>query len=185
MSHRFMILGGQYSPTPTPPEPTPDDHYVIYSSQFFLFVGLVIILFFLLCLIALNAAARCTCFRWFSGNTVTNTQNDHFSLPASKLLRSIPKLTYSGDSMTERFSDCAICLTEFVVGDETTRCDRCNEVPVAGVTGAQSTAAEMTSVTIDSVTFIGFKDLVLAMGEVAFISLFGDGGGSVCISNRW
>ncbi|XP_023750646.1 RING-H2 finger protein ATL8 [Lactuca sativa] len=184
MSHRFMILGGQYSPTPTPPEPTPDDHYVIYSSQFFLFVGLVIILFFLLCLIALNAAARCTCFRWFSGNTVTTTQNDHFSLPASKLLRSIPKLTYSGDSMTERFSDCAICLTEFVVGDEvrvlplcshcfhvacidrwivshftcpscrqmllkTTRCDRCNEVPVAGVTGTQSTAAEMTSVTID------------------------------------
>ncbi|KAI3724723.1 hypothetical protein L2E82_36510 [Cichorium intybus] len=126
MSHRFRILGGQYSPTPTSPEPTPDDDYVIFNSQFFLFLGLVVVLFFLLCLIALNAASRCICFRWCSRTNVITSRIDHFSLPAAKLLRSIPKLTYSGESMTENFSDCAICLTEFVVGDEIRVLPLCN-----------------------------------------------------------
>ncbi|KAK1421662.1 hypothetical protein QVD17_24165 [Tagetes erecta] len=110
------------STTPTQPESTPDDDPVYFNSEFILFVGLFIVLCFLICLIALNAAARCT-WTWFSNIAVTtNRIDDHFSLHATKLLRTIPKLTYSA---SETFSDCVICLTEFVVGDEVRVLPRC------------------------------------------------------------
>ncbi|KAI3808267.1 hypothetical protein L1987_24216 [Smallanthus sonchifolius] len=119
-------LSDLHSPTPTStqPEPTPDDDPLYFNSEFILFIGLFIILCFIICLISVSAAARCT---WFS-HAVTTSRIDHFSLLAAKLLRSIPKLTYSA---ADNFSDCAICLTEFVVGDEIRvlpRCEHCFHV---------------------------------------------------------
>ncbi|KVI07678.1 Zinc finger, RING/FYVE/PHD-type [Cynara cardunculus var. scolymus] len=123
MSPRFRILGGLDSSTATPPQPTPDDDYENVNTEFIIFIGLAIILASLLCIIGLNAA-RCTWIRRFSDTVITGGI-DHFSLPAAKLLRSIPKLTYSAESMAEKFSDCAICLAEFVVGEEIRVLPRC------------------------------------------------------------
>ncbi|KAJ0913605.1 putative transcription factor C2H2 family [Helianthus annuus] len=97
------------------PPATPDDDSVYFNSEFILFIGLFVILCFLFCLIALNA---CT---WLTPNRTTI--HDHFSLPAAKLLRTIPKVTYSA---AHNSSDCAICLSEFVVGDEIRVLPRCH-----------------------------------------------------------
>ena len=123
MSRRFRILGGLHSSTASPPQPPPDDDYQNINAEFIIFIGLAIILASLICIIGLNAA-RCTWIRWFSDSVISG-QIDHFSLPATKLLRTIPKLTYSNESMAEKFSDCVICLTEFVVGDEIRVLPRC------------------------------------------------------------
>ncbi|PWA53769.1 Zinc finger, RING/FYVE/PHD-type [Artemisia annua] len=58
--------------------------------------------------------------------TSTSNRFDPFSLPAAKLLRNIPIVTYSAETMAEKFSDCAICLSEFVAGDEVRVLPPCN-----------------------------------------------------------
>ncbi|GJS07920.1 RING-H2 finger protein ATL8-like protein [Tanacetum coccineum] len=126
MTRFRRILSGLHSltvPAASPPQPTPDYDPVYFNSEFILFIGLVIIVVFLLCLIGLNAASRCTWIKCFSQTEVVtasaSNRFDHFSLPAAKLLRNIPKVTYSAETMAEKFSDdCAICLSEFVAGDE-------------------------------------------------------------------
>ncbi|XP_071701294.1 RING-H2 finger protein ATL8-like [Rutidosis leptorrhynchoides] len=123
--HTVLTTGNLHSPTPSPTVPTPDyDDSVYISSEFALFIGVIIIVCFVLCLIVLNAASRCTWIHWFSNNVVPNHTN-HFSLPATKLLRSIPKVTYSEETMSEKYLDCVICLSEYVVGDEIRVLPRC------------------------------------------------------------
>ncbi|CAM8915536.1 unnamed protein product [Rhodiola kirilowii] len=69
----------------------------------------------LICVVGLFAVARCA---WLRGNTTTT---DHSSASANKglkkkILNSFPKFAF--DSSNNRFEDCAICLAEFVDGDE-------------------------------------------------------------------
>ncbi|KAL6996002.1 hypothetical protein U1Q18_006140 [Sarracenia purpurea var. burkii] len=72
----------------------------------------------LICVLGLAAVARCAWIRRISGRATGLPP----SSPANKglkkkVIRSLPRLTYAAD-VAARFSDCAICLMEFVAGDE-------------------------------------------------------------------
>ncbi|GKC57634.1 peptidyl-prolyl cis-trans isomerase FKBP18, chloroplastic isoform X2 [Tanacetum coccineum] len=133
MTRFRRILSGLHSltvPAASPPQPTPDYDPVYFNSEFILFIGLVIIVVFLLCLIGLNAASRCTWIRCFSQTEVVaasaSNRFDHFSLPVAKPLRNIPKVTYCAETMAEKFSDdCA-----------TIRCNICDDEPYEFKVGA-------------------------------------------------
>lgn len=74
----------------------------------------------LICVLGLVAVARCAWIRRISARA---TGNHAFSAPPAnkglkkKVLKSLPKLSYTAEH-AERFSECAICLAEFAVGDE-------------------------------------------------------------------
>ncbi|KAI3517933.1 hypothetical protein L1887_06178 [Cichorium endivia] len=87
----------------------PENGIVNIDWALITFLCLVI---FILCLLYLVTTGR----HLFPNNVIIRWLN-HTPL-AAKLLKSIPKLMYSGESMAEKFSDCPICLTEFVDGDE-------------------------------------------------------------------
>ncbi|KAA8537381.1 hypothetical protein F0562_026932 [Nyssa sinensis] len=73
----------------------------------------------LICVLGLVAVARCAWIRRISGRVTGRSAPPP---PANKglkkkTLRLLPKLTYSVEHAA-KFSDCAICLAEFVAGDE-------------------------------------------------------------------
>ncbi|XP_047329464.1 RING-H2 finger protein ATL80 [Impatiens glandulifera] len=72
----------------------------------------------LICVLGLAAVARCAWIRRISGlppnTSSTATANKGLK---KKVLRSIPKVTYTTD-YAAKFSDCAICLMEFSAGEE-------------------------------------------------------------------
>ncbi|KAL4582099.1 hypothetical protein LXL04_006639 [Taraxacum kok-saghyz] len=126
MSRRFRMLGGQNSSTTAVSEQQQDPDNV--DSDFV--VILAALLCALICVLGLVAVARCTWLRRISGIVIIG-RTDH-SPPAAankglkkKVLKTLPKLTYSTETMAEKFSDCAICLTEFVAGDEIRVLPRC------------------------------------------------------------
>ncbi|KAF5740975.1 hypothetical protein HS088_TW11G01057 [Tripterygium wilfordii] len=86
-------------------------------------VILAAILCALICVLGLIAVARCAWLRRISsaaGMTGNSSQLPHPSSNKGlkkKILRSLPKTTFSAESST-KFPDCAICLAEFVEGDE-------------------------------------------------------------------
>ncbi|KAI3785165.1 hypothetical protein L1987_44278 [Smallanthus sonchifolius] len=119
MSRRFRMLGGQNSSTTAATEPSPEPDNV--DSDFV--VILAALLCALICVFGLLAVARCTWIRRISGIVIIGRTDQ--SVPAAankglkkKVLNTLPKLTYSTETMTEKLSDCAICLTEFTAGDE-------------------------------------------------------------------
>ncbi|KVH92465.1 RING-H2 finger protein ATL8-like [Cynara cardunculus var. scolymus] len=119
MSRRFRMLSGQNSTTTAVTEPPPEPDNV--DSDFV--VILAALLCALICVLGLVAVARCTWIRRISGIVIVGRTDQ--SPPAAankglkkKILKTLPKLTYSTETMAEKFSDCAICLTEFVAGDE-------------------------------------------------------------------
>ncbi|GAB2300475.1 RING-H2 finger protein atl80 [Dionaea muscipula] len=81
----------------------------------------------LICVLGLVAVARCAWLRRFSGDGAASSSRT----PANKglkkkVLRSLPKLTYSDEHSGKlQADDCAICLTEFVAGDEVRVLPRC------------------------------------------------------------
>ncbi|GFZ10554.1 RING/U-box superfamily protein [Actinidia rufa] len=94
---------------------SPEDDHV--DSDFV--VILAALLCALICVLGLVAVARCAWIRRISGR---DTGRSAPQPPANKglkkkVLHSLPKLTYAVDA-TVKFSDCAICLAEFVAGDE-------------------------------------------------------------------
>ncbi|XP_021902792.1 RING-H2 finger protein ATL80 [Carica papaya] len=101
----------------SPPEPaTMDSDFVVILAA---------LLCALICVLGLIAVARCAWLRRLSGGGASTAAPSHPTPPPAvankglkkKILRSLPKLTYSPDSAA-KFSDCAICLTEFAAGDE-------------------------------------------------------------------
>ncbi|KAL7207258.1 hypothetical protein ACSBR1_029254 [Camellia fascicularis] len=70
----------------------------------------------LICVLGLVAVARCAWIRRISARSAAPHLPPNKGLK-KKVLKSLPKLTYTSDDAA-KFSDCAICLTEFVAGDE-------------------------------------------------------------------
>ncbi|KAK1422073.1 hypothetical protein QVD17_24942 [Tagetes erecta] len=117
MPRHFRTLAGHNSST-TPPPPQPgnvDSDFIVILTAFVCAI---------ICVLGLLALARCTCIRRIIG-LVTSGHTDHRSLTAAankglkkKILKALPKVTYSPETFNEIVSDCAICLTEFYSGDE-------------------------------------------------------------------
>ncbi|KAF2561005.1 hypothetical protein F2Q70_00016229 [Brassica cretica] len=107
----FRLLQETNSPTPATPSPA------LYSD---LVVVIAALLCALICVLGLLAVSRCVWLRRIANRSATNSDQP----PANKglkkkVLKSLPKLTYSPDSPpAEKFAECAICLTEFAAGDE-------------------------------------------------------------------
>ncbi|KAK1433161.1 hypothetical protein QVD17_10067 [Tagetes erecta] len=124
MPHRsFKILSAQNSSTTpsTGPPPQPDN----VDSDFV--VILAALMCALICVLGLVAVARCTWIRRITSIMIIN-RTDQSLPPASasaaankglkkKVLKTLPKVTYSTEFIN-KVSDCAICLTEFIAGDE-------------------------------------------------------------------
>lgn len=134
MTRSFRLLGGVNSSftgtpessstsLPSPDSPTVDSDFVVILAA---------LLCALICVLGLVAVARCAWLRRFSAvasSANTNTLSRP-SLPRpnkgvkKKVLRSLPKLTFTADSAS-KFTDCAICLAEFAVGDEIRELPQC------------------------------------------------------------
>ncbi|KAJ0753990.1 putative transcription factor C2H2 family [Helianthus annuus] len=116
MSRHVRMLGGQ---NPSATEPAPDTNNA--DADFVVIIAALLCA--LICILGLLAVSRCTWFRRISGIVLINRTDQ--SLPAAankglkkKVLNTLPKLTYSTETMAEKVSDCAICLSEFNSGDE-------------------------------------------------------------------
>ncbi|KAG9151276.1 hypothetical protein Leryth_002828 [Lithospermum erythrorhizon] len=102
------FLGG--ATPPTPPTTTPQETQTAVDSDFV--VILAALLCALICILGLIAVARCAWLRRLSGGATTTTANKGVK---KKVLNSLPKETYRNDDV---LVECAICLMEFVEGDE-------------------------------------------------------------------
>lgn len=91
-----------------------------YDSDFVII--LAALLCALICVLGLVAVARCAWLRHLAGDGGGSASRSS-PPPASnkglkkKILRSLPKYTFTAE-FAAQFSDCAICLAEFAVGDE-------------------------------------------------------------------
>ncbi|KAL5557682.1 hypothetical protein UlMin_033893 [Ulmus minor] len=120
------FLGGANSPSSTsesPPDPAAVD------SDFV--VILAALLCALICVLGLVAVARCAWLRRLSNrNSSTSASASRPNPPPpnkglkKKILRSLPKLPFTAE-LASKFSDCAICLAEFAVGDEIRELPQC------------------------------------------------------------
>lgn len=106
MSRRFNMLGGQSSSTVAGAPSEPDKVNLGYVFTFAALVSAA-------CLLSLVTLYFCF-GHTFQYPPVSSTNKDL----KKKVLKTLPKLTYSTQTMAEKFSECAICLTEFVAGDE-------------------------------------------------------------------
>ncbi|CAN4121304.1 unnamed protein product [Withania somnifera] len=109
------------SPIPGGVRPSPDNPSTRIGrvdSDFV--VILAALLCALICVLGLVAVARCAWIRRISARA---TGNPAFSSPPAnkglkkKVLKSLPKFCYT-EEHAAKFSECAICLAEFAVGDE-------------------------------------------------------------------
>ncbi|XP_055821831.1 RING-H2 finger protein ATL80-like [Solanum dulcamara] len=101
--------------SPSPPENLPLEIDIVDSD---FVVILAALLCGLICVLGLVTVARCA---WIRRIAVGNSA-DPPSPPANKglkkkVLKALPKFSYTPERST-KFSECAICLMEFVVGDE-------------------------------------------------------------------
>ncbi|XWS14346.1 hypothetical protein CRYUN_Cryun35bG0001700 [Craigia yunnanensis] len=99
----------------------PSEQAATVDSDFV--VILAALLCALICVLGLIAVARCAWLRRLSGGSISNPSSSSRPTPPAnkglkkKILKSLPMATFSAEAPA-KFSDCAICLTEFVVGDE-------------------------------------------------------------------
>ncbi|KAF3446922.1 hypothetical protein FNV43_RR12102 [Rhamnella rubrinervis] len=127
MTRPFRLLGGVNSSSTADSESSPGSATV--DSDFV--VILAALLCALICVLGLVAVARCAWLRRLStvASSSTNTSSRP-SLPPpnkgvkKKILRSLPKMTFTAESAS-KFTDCAICLAEFAVGDEIRELPQC------------------------------------------------------------
>ncbi|KAJ8772713.1 hypothetical protein K2173_027890 [Erythroxylum novogranatense] len=109
MTRQFRFLAASNSSVSSSEQP------VNMESDFV--VILAVLLCALICVLGLIAVARCAWLRRFSvsrAHAPTAASNKGLK---KKILRSLPKQTFSDDRAV-KFSDCVICLAEFVAGDE-------------------------------------------------------------------
>ncbi|KAL0724250.1 hypothetical protein Bca4012_038849 [Brassica carinata] len=110
----FRLLQEATSPSPPDVSPTLNSDLIVIIAA---------LLCALICVLGLLAVSRCT---WLWRIATSNSGQTHQPPVAAankglkkKVLRSLPKLTYSPDSPpADKLADCAICLTEFSAGDE-------------------------------------------------------------------
>lgn len=113
MTHPSRFLGGVNSSA------TASQESAAVDSDFV--VILAALLCALICVLGLVAVARCAWLRRISG-AANLPGGSAPQTPANKglkkkILRSLPKVTYAAET-AGNLTDCAICLTEFVAGDE-------------------------------------------------------------------
>lgn len=108
MTRPFRYLGESNSSS----SDSPDSDYVVILAA---------LLCALICVLGLVAVARCGCLRRlrFSSSAAAQPPSSPEANKGvkKKVLRSLPKLTATAESVV-KFSDCAICLSEFTTGDE-------------------------------------------------------------------
>lgn len=111
----FRLLQESTSPSPAVVSPTLNSNLIVIIAA---------LLCALICVLGLVAVSRCT---WLRRIAAPNSVQTHHQPPVAaanrglkkKILRSLPKLTYSPDSPpAEKLVECVICLTEFAAGDE-------------------------------------------------------------------
>ncbi|XP_068646433.1 RING-H2 finger protein ATL80-like [Aristolochia californica] len=103
---RFLSAAGN-SPAAPPPDPAAVDSDVV--------VILAALLCALICVVGLALVARCAWIR--RSSTSPPTQVPPNKGLKKKILKSLPKITFS-KSASSKLVDCAICLAEFVDGEE-------------------------------------------------------------------
>lgn len=125
MTRPFRLLGGVNSSSTAELSPDP----ATANSDFV--VILAALLCALICVLGLVAVARCAWLRRLSTVTSSNTSTpSRPSLPPpnkgikKKIIRSLPKIMFT-DELASKFSDCAICLAEFAIGDEIRELPQC------------------------------------------------------------
>ncbi|KAL1190032.1 RING-H2 finger protein ATL8 [Cardamine amara subsp. amara] len=111
----FRLLQEANPPSPAQASPALNSDLVLILAA---------LLCALICVLGLIAVSRCA---WLRRIVARNRSGETHSPPVAaankglkkKVLRSLPKLTYSPDSPpAEKLAECAICLTEFAAGDE-------------------------------------------------------------------
>ncbi|KAK6939192.1 Zinc finger, RING-type [Dillenia turbinata] len=118
MTYPRRFLGGANSTDATPTSPAT----ATVNSDFV--VILAALLCALICVLGLVAVVRCAWLRRFTGSPaaagVGASQSPANKGLKKKVLKSLPKVTYAIDEEEggKVSIDCAICLTEFVAGDE-------------------------------------------------------------------
>ncbi|XP_057974492.1 RING-H2 finger protein ATL8-like [Malania oleifera] len=119
MTHPFRFLGGvnasasaESSSTSSPPppgaEPVDSDFVVILAA----------LLCALICVLGLVAVARCAWLRRISGGGRSSPRPPANKGLKKKVLRSLPRATFTAAEHAGKLADCAICLAEFAAGDE-------------------------------------------------------------------
>ncbi|KAF9603347.1 hypothetical protein IFM89_035017 [Coptis chinensis] len=109
-----FLTGNNSSPGSPPPQPP-----LAVDSDFV--VILAALLCALICVVGLVAVARCAWLRRYTGDALRSQLHVAANKGLKKkILRSIPRLTFNGngEEVNGKLVDCAICLTEFVDGDE-------------------------------------------------------------------
>ncbi|KAF3556988.1 hypothetical protein F2Q69_00011446 [Brassica cretica] len=118
----FRLLGESNTPSSVA-----DTSTVTLNSD--LVIILAALLCALICVLGLIAVSRCVWLRRLAaGNRSSSVGSGQTPPPQAaaankglkkKVLQSLPKLTFSPESpSSEKFAECAICLTEFTAGDE-------------------------------------------------------------------
>ncbi|KAG2324334.1 hypothetical protein Bca52824_007062 [Brassica carinata] len=132
----FRLLQEATSPSPPDVSPTLNSDLIVIIAA---------LLCALICVLGLLAVSRCT---WLWRIATSNSGQTHQPPVAAankglkkKVLRSLPKLTYSPDSPpADKLADCAICLTEFSAGDELRvlpQCQKCGGLPGSSGSGSE------------------------------------------------
>lgn len=104
------------NPGPPPPQ-TPSNDADAVDSDFV--VILAALLCALICVLGLVAVARCTWIRRLYGGAGVGSPAPATKGLKKKVLKSLPKMPYSAEQHAGKLADeCAICLSEFAVGEE-------------------------------------------------------------------
>ncbi|GMH04697.1 hypothetical protein Nepgr_006537 [Nepenthes gracilis] len=101
---------------------SPENDTEVVDSDFV--VILAALLCALICVLGLVAVARCAWLRRFFGAAAASQASANKGLK-KKVLRSLPKLSYSAEKHAGHLVDCAVCLAEFSSGDEIRVLPRC------------------------------------------------------------
>ena len=118
----FRLLGESNTPSSVA-----DTSTVTLNSD--LIIILAALLCALICVLGLIAVSRCVWLRRLAAGNRSSSGGSGQSPPPQvaaankglkkKVLQSLPKMTFSPESpSSEKFAECAICLTEFTAGDE-------------------------------------------------------------------
>ncbi|CDY31863.1 BnaC07g15130D [Brassica napus] len=143
----FRLLGESNSPSPVP-----DPSTAAVTSD--LVIVLAALLCAMICFLGLIAVSRCVWLRRLAAGNRTHagSQGGSGQSPPppvaaankglkNKVLQSLPKLTFSPESpSSEKFTECAICLTEFSNGDELRilpQCHKCGGLPGSSSSGPE------------------------------------------------